>query len=98
MRTHVLLPESLVKEIDRLVGTLRRSSSFAAAAEEKVKRMKLKKSALKAVGSLAETSIPGWETSEKAALWVHDLRREHEQKYGHTKKNETLSSGYYSIN
>lgn len=45
------------------------------AAKEKVKRMRLKKIALKATGSLATVSIPGWESSKNAALWVHDSRR-----------------------
>ncbi len=80
IRTHVLLPGELVKEIDSLVGSRRRSSFFVDAAQEKVKRMKLKKIALKAVGSLANIPTPGWETSKKAALWVHDSRRLGEKK------------------
>ena len=80
IRTHVLLPEDLIKEIDSLVGSRRRSSFFVDAAQEKVKRMKLKKIALKAAGSLAVVSTPGWETSKKAALWVHDSRRLDEKK------------------
>lgn len=37
-RTHVILEEKLVKDIDRLVGSRRRSGSWAEAAEEKLMR------------------------------------------------------------
>jgi len=75
MRTHVIMPKELVVTIDKLVGRRARSKFITDAAEREVRRLALAKAAEQAVGSLAEVDIPGWETPEAAAKWVHDSRR-----------------------
>lgn len=42
----------------------------------KARKDKLLKAAEKAGGSLEHVDTSGWETSEAAAQWVHDSRRE----------------------
>lgn len=74
MRTHVIIPEELVSSIDNLVGSRNRSKFLTEAANKEVKRLKLIKAFKEVVGSLKDVDIPGWETSESAARWVHDLR------------------------
>ncbi|HZR98838.1 MAG TPA: hypothetical protein VFE37_09040 [Chloroflexota bacterium] len=75
IRTHVVLPQDIVAAVDRLVGRRRRSAFFAEAAAEKLARVRLAEAAAQVAGSLADADIPGWETSEAAAEWVHALRR-----------------------
>lgn len=75
-RTHVVLPAELLERVDRLVGSRRRSRFFAAAVAKEVERLELLEAAREAAGSLAKVNIPGWETSESIAQWVHDLRQE----------------------
>jgi len=75
MRAHIVVPDELVREVDELVGTRRRSQFFEDAVREKVKRMKLLAAAEAAAGSLVDVDIPGWESSEAAANWVHCLRQ-----------------------
>ena len=45
--------------------------------DRKTCRRKLVQAAEKAGGSLEYVDIPGWESSESAAQWVHDSRRAH---------------------
>jgi hypothetical protein len=47
----------------------------AEAVAEKVARLRLMEAAEEAAGSLVDVDIPGWETSESAAAWVHASRR-----------------------
>jgi metal-responsive CopG/Arc/MetJ family transcriptional regulator len=80
MRAHVVVPEELVREVDQLVGSRKRSQFFADAVREKLARVKLVEAARKAAGSLADVDIPGWESSEAAAAWVRASRQADEQR------------------
>ncbi len=80
IRTHVVMPKDLLEEVDKLVGSRHRSEFVTAAAAEKVACLKLRQAAHKLGGSLEHTDIPGWETSESAAGWVRNLRRESEER------------------
>jgi hypothetical protein len=60
--------------VDRLVGRRQRSQFFAAAAAEKLARLRLLEAAERAAGSLAAADVPGWETSEAATAWVRASR------------------------
>jgi len=82
MRAHVVMPPGLVEAVDRLVGKRRRSRFFAEAVEEKLARARRIEAAREAAGTLAELDIPGWETPESAAAWVHDLRRSSDARVG----------------
>lgn len=78
MRTHIVVPKDLVASVDELVGRRSRSKFFTDAAEEKLARVRLARAAKQAAGSLANTTIPGWETSETAVEWVRASRRAEE--------------------
>jgi hypothetical protein len=80
MRTHVVIPKALVETIDTLVGKRHRSEFLTEAAEKEVRRLKLRKAAEKAGGSLEHEEIPGWESSEAAAEWVRASRRSDEER------------------
>lgn len=75
MRTHVILPQDLVSSIDKLVGSRNRSKFLAEAAKKELKRLKLIEAFHEVAGSLKDVNIPGWETPQSAARWVHDIRR-----------------------
>ena len=75
MRTHIIVPKELVDSVDALVGPRGRSKFFTEAVEEKLARTRLIEAAKKAVGSLKDTDIPGWETSKSAAEWVRASRK-----------------------
>lgn len=78
-RAHVLLPEDLVAEIDRLVGARKRSAFLADLARRELKRRKL-------VEILASPD-PIWkdedhpELAEGAEAWVRRLRTEAEHRF-----------------
>jgi len=75
VRTHVLLPKKLLNEIDALVGPRKRSEYIAEVLEEDLRRARLKTLAKKAAGAIGPGEIPEWDTPERAASWVHHLRR-----------------------
>lgn len=83
-RTHIIIPEHLISSVDELVGKRRRSEFFAEAVAEKLDRIRLAKAAHRAVGSLRDAPIPGWETSAEAAEWVREARRGDEDRLPHT--------------
>jgi hypothetical protein len=78
IRTHVVLPEEVLKGIDALVGKRGRSAFLADLASREVKRRKL----------MALLSEPGpiWKSEDHpelkhgAAAWVRKTRREDEQR------------------
>ncbi len=78
-RAHIVMPAELVEEIDAQVGPRRRSRFVQEAVEEKLRRQRRIEAFDGVVGSLKDVDIPGWETPEAAAQWVHDLRRHPEK-------------------
>jgi metal-responsive CopG/Arc/MetJ family transcriptional regulator len=82
VRTHVLLPKDVVEEIDRSVGERRRSGFLAEAAREKLERQRRVQTLERFAGWLKDVDIPGWETPEAAAEWVHRQRRIGEEPTG----------------
>ena len=76
MRTHVILRDELVKEVDKRVGKRRRSEFINAAVEERLQRLRLVESAEAVAGSLKDVDIPGWETKESTLEWVRKMRAE----------------------
>ncbi len=78
-RTHVVLSEQLVKDIDTLVGTRQRSSFLTQAAEEKLMRLRQLKALEDASGSWKDKDHP--ELKQGAAKWVAKLRRQDEKRF-----------------
>lgn len=76
MRTHVIIPTELVREMDRLVGKRKRSKFMEEAIREKLRREALG-IALKETAGILRDEVPAeWESPEKAAAWVAKLRSE----------------------
>jgi Arc/MetJ-type ribon-helix-helix transcriptional regulator len=78
-RTHVVLSEQLVKDIDALVGSRRRSSFLTEAAEEKLMRLRQLKALEAAAGSWKDKDHP--ELKQGAAKWVEKLRAQDEKRF-----------------
>jgi metal-responsive CopG/Arc/MetJ family transcriptional regulator len=78
-RTHVVLSDQLVKEIDTLVGTRRRSSFLTEAAEEKLMRMRQLKALETVAGAWKDKDHP--ELKQGADKWVSKLRQETERRF-----------------
>lgn len=75
MRTHVVVADELVAEIDTRVGPRKRSQFISEAIADKLRRERLQAAAEAAAGSLADVDIPGWETSESTVEWVREQRQ-----------------------
>ena len=74
IRTHLVLPAEVVKQIDDLVGTRKRSAFIAEAAREKLHAERLRKAIEEGSGVLDMTKHPEWATSEKVVEWVQAQR------------------------
>ena len=82
---HVILPVSIVKEIDSIAGKRMRSKFLAEAARERIKRIKLERALEHAAGSWKDTNHPDL-AKRGAAQWVADKRKEDEQRFQRTAK------------
>lgn len=78
-RTHVVLAETLIKDIDRLVGTRKRSSFLTEAAEEKLMRRQQIEALKAAAGAWKDKDHP--ELKRGSAVWVRKLRKESERRF-----------------
>ena len=77
-RTHVVLSDQLVKEIDILVGSRQRSNFITQAAEKELARRRQLK-ALDQLVAWNEKDHP--ELKQGAAKYVRKLRREYDQRF-----------------
>ena len=75
MRTHLVLPDRLIEEIDGTVGKRKRSRFVEEAIREKLRREALLRALRETAGILPAAEYPEWETSEKGAAWVRESRR-----------------------
>ncbi len=75
MRTHLVLPDDLVKGVDELVGRRKRSQFIAEATREKLRKERLLKAIQEGAGAIDLSRHPEWATPEKVVEWVHALRR-----------------------
>jgi metal-responsive CopG/Arc/MetJ family transcriptional regulator len=78
-RTHVILPEALVAQIDKLVGKRGRSRFLAQVAEREIARLRQLRALERAAGSWKDASHP--ELREGAAEWIETLRAEDEKRF-----------------
>jgi len=81
-RTHVVLSERLVKDIDTLVGSRQRSSFLTQAAEHELMRLRQLKALDAAAGAWKDKDHP--ELKQGSAKWVKKLRRENERRIPRT--------------
>ncbi len=78
-RTHVVLAEQLVKEIDTVVGGRQRSSFITQAAERELMRLR-QIAALKAAAGAWQDKDHA-ELKRGSAKWVRKLRQENERRF-----------------
>jgi predicted transcriptional regulator len=76
VRTHVVLPAELVRQIDQLAGKRKRSAFIEGAVEERVKRERLRKALEATAGALKGKLPPEWEEPGGSAEWVHRNRQQ----------------------
>jgi hypothetical protein len=72
-RTHIVISESLVSEIDRLVGKRGRSEFLAQAAEKELRRLRQIRALEKAAGAWKDKDHP--ELKAGTTRWVKGLRK-----------------------
>lgn len=77
-RTHIIIPEPLVVEIDRLVGKRGRSEFLAQAAEKELRRLQQIRALEIASGAWRDEDHP--ELRGGAARWARGLRHESERR------------------
>ena len=78
-RTHVVLSEQLVKDIDTLVGSRQRSSFITQAAEHELMRLRQIKALKAAAGAWKDKDHP--ELKGGAAKWVSKMRSQDEKRF-----------------
>jgi hypothetical protein len=79
LRTHVILPEKLVAEIDALVGQRGRSAFLAEVAEREVKRRRLLEFLTSKEPIWDPADHPEIDAAGGAAAWVRKMRQEAEK-------------------
>ena len=77
-RTHVVLSEQLVKDIDAIVGKRQRSSFLTEAAEKELVRRRQIEALKGAAGAWKDSDHPELEGGSET--WVRELRREGERR------------------
>ena len=78
-RTHVVLSEELVRDIDAVVGARQRSSFLTRAAEKELMRLRQIKALKSAAGAWNDKDHP--ELKQGSVKWVQKLRREDERRF-----------------
>ena len=80
MRTHVILPEDLVKAIDKEADKGKRSRFIEEAVREKLRKENLLSALKETAGALSAEDHPHWDTPEKVAAWVRESRRQSDKR------------------
>ena len=75
MRTHVVLPEELVRAIDAMVGRGKRSRFIEEAVRERLRREAAVCALEETAGVLSVEAHPEWVTREGVAAWVRESRK-----------------------
>ena len=78
-RTHIVIPQQLVVEIDTLVGKRGRRAFLTQAAEEELMRLRQIKALESLAGAWKDKDHP--ELREGAGKWVKKLRQEYDQRF-----------------
>ena len=76
IRTHIVVPEALIQEVDRIAGKRRRSHFVEEAIREKLARATLTDALASAAGVLSPNDYPEWKTPEESSAWVKAGRQE----------------------
>jgi metal-responsive CopG/Arc/MetJ family transcriptional regulator len=76
MRTHIVVPEDLVQQVDRVAGKRRRSRFVEEAIREKLSRQALGAALATTAGVLDAAEYPEWARPEAVSGWVRERRQE----------------------
>ena len=76
MRAHIVVPEKLVQEVDRVAGKRRRSRFVEEAIREKLSRQALGNALAVTAGALDPSEYPEWDTAANISAWVRAGRKE----------------------
>lgn len=79
-RTHVVLPEELIKQIDALVGKRGRSAFLAEVAQREVIRLRQMKM-LETLGARSPADLSDHPEWENPGEWVRKMRQEGEDRF-----------------
>ena len=79
MRTNVILPDDLVREIDKLAGARKRSEYITKTLRERIYREKLDKAFAEARGILKDD--PRFSTRAKVRAYIRKFRKENSYRY-----------------
>jgi len=75
-RTNLLLPEELVREVDRVAGPRGRSRYVAEAVQRQLRRDRLRQAFESTFGALNPADYPEWSSPENVVAWVRERRSE----------------------
>jgi metal-responsive CopG/Arc/MetJ family transcriptional regulator len=78
-RTHVVLGDEVLDEIDRVAGQRGRSRFLEEAAREKLARLDLEQALRDSAGIVDPANHPEWASTESAAAWVRAVRAASDQ-------------------
>lgn len=78
IRTHIVVLEELIEEVDRVAGKRKRSRFVEEAIREKLSRQTLSDALSTCAGVLSPTDYPEWNMPEKISAWVKAGRQEDE--------------------
>lgn len=77
-RTHVILDDEVLAEIDKIVGQRGRSRFLEEAAREKLERLELEQALVPTAGILKDKDYPEFKDQESINEWVRAQRRTEE--------------------
>jgi len=80
VKTPLVLPEDLVKEIDKLIGRRKRSKFITKVTRKELKRIHLQRALERAAGAWKDEDHPELEKKE-TYKWVRDFREESEKRF-----------------
>jgi len=75
-RTHVVLSDEVVAEIDRTVGSRARSRFLEEAARQMLARLALEEALEESFGNVSGRDYEHWKDRRSTAAWVRGVRRE----------------------
>lgn len=79
MRTNVILPEEIIKEIDKIAGERKRSAFLVEAAKEKLTREKFKKVSKKVFGIFKD--YLEFSSGTKVRSYIRKFRKENSYRF-----------------
>lgn len=75
MRTNVVLPEELVREIDRIAGRRKRSQFIVEAIRERLAKLRFAEALAEAAGAWSDENHPDLATQEDINRYLRRVRR-----------------------